>query len=169
MRVPESREQDVQGWHEQTWCLGIGWQPPLISEKRYKFLQLMLGMVKFCFLYCSSLGQPHFVPSISDSKFSFVFRVWMTLRVKNSRGTWSWGVGVECAILWDLLWRAQPVSTINMGEKAPGILSKGELRKNRFEILEATQGKPVVQTLTCWGILKPDWPGRREIPHSSPL
>lgn len=132
MRVPESREQDVQGWHEQIWCLGIGWQPPLISEKRYKFLQLMLGMVKFCFLYCSSLGQPHFVPSISDSKFSFVFRVWMTLRVKNSRGTWSWGVGGWMCNFVRFTLKSSTSFYHKYGRKSPWDSVKGWIEKEPF-------------------------------------
>lgn len=47
--VAESGEKEVQRWLEETWCLGIGWRPLLVSEKSYKFLQLMLGGVKFHF------------------------------------------------------------------------------------------------------------------------
>lgn len=47
--VAELGEKEVQRWLEETWCLGIGWRPLLVSEKSYKFLQLMLGGVKFHF------------------------------------------------------------------------------------------------------------------------
>lgn len=30
--------KEVQRWHEQTWNLGIGWYPLLVSEKSCKFL-----------------------------------------------------------------------------------------------------------------------------------
>lgn len=60
-------DKEVQSWHQQTWRLGIGRGPPLISKKSCKFLHLMLGKVKFYFLSCACICPLHFIPSVSDS------------------------------------------------------------------------------------------------------
>lgn len=67
IRVAERGNKEVQTWCEQTWHLGIGWLPLLISEENCKFLQFMLS---FCFLQCACIGQLHFLPDINWFHFS---------------------------------------------------------------------------------------------------